>query len=621
MAVFYLDVDDEITSAAQRIRSTSDRSVALVLPANSRLATSRINFRLLAREAGERARSLVIVAPEASARALAASAGLPVFATVADYEAEGEAARAGATAPAAEAGLSDGSIPASARPASGEGTTATGTSEATVRSAVGRASGGRRGRDGDGSGAAAAGAASAGASAGAAAAADAQVHPVPTRPGARSGAATSGSLEVARPVGRSRRGLWVALAALLVLLAAAAAAAWLLLPSASIVIAPREETVGPLSLSVKADPSVTTADPATGVVPAQALTIPLQAQGEFTATGVKVTETKATGSVTFTSNNTLFPVRVPLGTQVATLAGVVFVTTESVVVPAAQPPPPRYTQGTVTVPVVALSPGPAGNVSAGSITQDGTDLSNNRISVNNAAATSGGTHTEAKVVAQKDIDGAVAQLTRQLADQLSAQLADPGAAPAGTTVFPATKSMTTPAFTPDPASLANQAESTFQLSASATGSVTAVSEDAIRQLADGRIRSEVPADHQLVDGSVAIQLGEAQANGGVLTFPVTVSALDVRKLDADTLRQAVKGKPVDEARAYLQRFGEVRLDTWPGWTSAIPTYDFRLDLRIEPALPPASASPSPPPSAPGSAAASPPPSTTGSGASPAPSAS
>ncbi|MGZ6339379.1 MAG: hypothetical protein ACXWNG_03335, partial [Candidatus Limnocylindrales bacterium] len=62
MAVFYLDVDDEITSAAQRIRSTTDRTVALVLPAGSRLATSRINFRLLAREAGERARSLVIVA-------------------------------------------------------------------------------------------------------------------------------------------------------------------------------------------------------------------------------------------------------------------------------------------------------------------------------------------------------------------------------------------------------------------------------------------------------------------------------------------------------------------------------------------------------------------------------
>ena len=33
MAVYYLDIDDEITSAAARIRGTDDVSVVLVLPA------------------------------------------------------------------------------------------------------------------------------------------------------------------------------------------------------------------------------------------------------------------------------------------------------------------------------------------------------------------------------------------------------------------------------------------------------------------------------------------------------------------------------------------------------------------------------------------------------------
>jgi hypothetical protein len=86
MAVFYLDVDDEITSAAARIRASADVDVALVLPAGSRIATSRINFRLLAREAAGHSRRLGIVAPEASARALAASAGLPVFPSVVEYD-------------------------------------------------------------------------------------------------------------------------------------------------------------------------------------------------------------------------------------------------------------------------------------------------------------------------------------------------------------------------------------------------------------------------------------------------------------------------------------------------------------------------------------------------------
>ena len=63
------------------------RGSALVIPFGSRVATSRINFRLLAREAMVNGRRLDIVAPDASARALAASAGLPVFGSVGEYEA------------------------------------------------------------------------------------------------------------------------------------------------------------------------------------------------------------------------------------------------------------------------------------------------------------------------------------------------------------------------------------------------------------------------------------------------------------------------------------------------------------------------------------------------------
>src|SRR5450432_2422323 len=86
--VYYLDVDDEITSAAARIRASQDPRVGLVVPAGPRIAPPRINFRLLAREAVERNRALSIVSTDPAARALAASAGLPVYATVGDFEAD-----------------------------------------------------------------------------------------------------------------------------------------------------------------------------------------------------------------------------------------------------------------------------------------------------------------------------------------------------------------------------------------------------------------------------------------------------------------------------------------------------------------------------------------------------
>ena len=101
-AIIYLDVDDEITSAAARIRNATETKVALVLPPGSRLATSRINFRLLAREALERNRVLSIVAADPAARAIAASAGLPVHATVGELEVA--TAEPASTAPMAPAG-------------------------------------------------------------------------------------------------------------------------------------------------------------------------------------------------------------------------------------------------------------------------------------------------------------------------------------------------------------------------------------------------------------------------------------------------------------------------------------------------------------------------------------
>jgi len=84
--IIYLEVDDEITSAAARIRASDAARIAVVLPYGSRVATSRINFRLLSRDALTHDKRLSIVTGDPATRALAASAGLAVFASVAEYE-------------------------------------------------------------------------------------------------------------------------------------------------------------------------------------------------------------------------------------------------------------------------------------------------------------------------------------------------------------------------------------------------------------------------------------------------------------------------------------------------------------------------------------------------------
>ncbi|HLB44630.1 MAG TPA: hypothetical protein VJK49_04525, partial [Candidatus Limnocylindrales bacterium] len=86
MTVCYLEIDDEITTAIARLRAVDDGEAVIIVPPGSRIATSRINFKLLAREANERRLNVAAVSDDPAVRALAISAGLPTYDTVASAE-------------------------------------------------------------------------------------------------------------------------------------------------------------------------------------------------------------------------------------------------------------------------------------------------------------------------------------------------------------------------------------------------------------------------------------------------------------------------------------------------------------------------------------------------------
>ncbi len=87
MAVWYLDSDDEITDAVARLRNATDERVVFVVPTGSRIATGRINFKLLHREAAARGLTLAIASPDVQVRAMAASAGVLGLPTATEAEA------------------------------------------------------------------------------------------------------------------------------------------------------------------------------------------------------------------------------------------------------------------------------------------------------------------------------------------------------------------------------------------------------------------------------------------------------------------------------------------------------------------------------------------------------
>ena len=583
----YLDSEDEITSAAARIRNAPGDRIGLVLPFSSRVATSRINFRLLAREAEANGRILDIIAPEPAARALAASAGLAAYATVTDYE---DAVGGGATGgPRWGDGSDAGQAGVPPHPDTGEWV--------QTQAEVGGVGGTRRRAPAE--------------------TPDRQDWTAPGSTGTKStfsdgptrrtlaGAASTPvapTPSAAPKVARRPRPMVPAtvLGAILVaavLIGVVAAAAAMLLPAAEITVVARTEALPAVTLEVVADPAVTSVDPVALRVPGLLLQVPVQASGQYPATGKKVTETKAAGSVRFQSANTYFAASIPQGTRVSTLDGVVFATTATTIVPKAvyNPKTKVLTVGTASVGIAAVTPGVAGNVAAGTITQVPASLTNEVVDVSNPAPTTGGTHTEAPQVVKADVDAALKDLQTKLAAAFQTQIAAPPGLPSGAVAYPTTAVLGTATPDTDPATLVGTPQDTFSLSMSATGTILAVDPGPISALGQAAVSRVVGKGYTVVPGSVVVQVGAGTPNAGTVGFAVQVTGQRVKQLDAAALQAEVLGRTAADARAVLEVDGTVTINLWPFWVNAVPSNASRVTLTVGAA---AGAAPSEGPGAP-----------------------
>jgi hypothetical protein len=383
-----------------------------------------------------------------------------------------------------------------------------------------------------------------------------------------------------RGTGR-RAPIAVGLAVLALALLVGVVGAYLFLPSATIVVTPKTRTVGPISLTVTADPDTTEPDPSAPSVPAETLSVDVETSDTFPATGKRVEETAAAGSVRFRNVDFTSSNFIPAGSIVSASGGIRFRTDRSVTVGAASLVGLQIVPKTASVPVTAVEPGPEGNLEPNSILTIPKDESPVTLSVTNPEATTGGTREEFPTVTQEDVDAALAALDVALRADFAEQVSDPALAPPGTTVFPETAVLgeTTPSV--DPATLVGVEEASFDLSLSATGTVIAVDEAPVASIAETRLRDSVAAGSELVEDSIDVEVGTAVVVDGVVTFPVTASATQVAVLDPEELKALVLGKTPAEAEAILAPYGTAIIELSPTWVSTIPTFENRVDLTVD----------------------------------------
>ncbi len=541
MAVCYLEVDDEITDAIGRLRAVKDDNAVLVVPPGSRIASSRINFKLLAREAAVRKLNLVAVSDEPQVRALAISAGLPAYDSLASAEQGLVNFREQDRRLAERLGESGDSVAGETRvlPAAARTPALTGTERLSS---------------------------------------DTAVLPLEAGPGAERSTART-----ARQRGR-RRGPPIAPLLVLVLVAlligGTAYGAYLFLPTASITLRPLASEFRLPTFSVTADTNVAVVDATAGVIPAEQVSVPIHLDGDFSATGVQTRETRATGSVRFRSENTVDPVTIAAGTIVSTIDGIDFETLADAVVPRADFA--SSTPGTVDVDVRASRSGPRGNVDSGAVRVLSDALSAQLISVRNPQPISGGTRVDEASISQSDYDAALASLTSAVPAELAARLADSGSVPRGLVAFAATAAVGEIQPDQSAADLVDTLGATFSLAIDTNVVVVAVNEALLDEVAGARVSAQLDAGQTVVGGNVVASHDPGSVVGSSVVFEVSASALAYAEPDPQELISAVRGKSIAEARDALAAYGSAEISVWPDFVDRIPDQAARISLTIVP---------------------------------------
>jgi hypothetical protein len=350
--------------------------------------------------------------------------------------------------------------------------------------------------------------------------------------------------------------------------------AYALVPAASVTLTPRARIVA-TSVEVTADPVIQSVEGA--LIPARLVRVEVEASGRTPTTGLRdVPSAPARGSVVFTSLDGT-ATSIPAGTGVRTTSGspVRFRTTR----PATLDP---RAGAVVAVDVVAVVPGPHGNVRGGIINAIEGPLGL-QLAVTNPEPMRGGDTAPEFAVTEAD--------QRRLRAELMAQLEADGLAAIQSQLVPgeflATSSVTTTETVAETfEQVVGERAETVALTLRIAVAGLAVREDDARQVAQTALAGLVSAGETLQSGNDHYQRGPERIveDGEAVRFVVTADGWAVPVVDRETVREAVKGRTLPEALDSLDGvlpLGRTpQIDLWPVWIERLPWMPFRIRVVV-----------------------------------------
>ncbi|MCB8920144.1 MAG: baseplate J/gp47 family protein [Ardenticatenaceae bacterium] len=348
-------------------------------------------------------------------------------------------------------------------------------------------------------------------------------------------------------------------------------------PSATITLKPAGQPVR-VTRVILADPNLETVDYAQGAVPARRLTVQNSWQATAPTTGAAaVPNAAARGKVLFV-NLRDEEVTIPAGTRVSTSDGsnVIFQTIAEVTTAAVE-------GSTAEVDIIAIEPGPQGNVAANLVNRIEGPLAT-QLEVRNLEAMEGGAVREVTAVSEADqirLRAQVLQFLQALAaSEMEAQLTE--------REFLARPSLQVVQINSETYShfVGEQTEKlTLEMRAALIGTVINTT-DATGLLYEA-LATAVPANYTLNPDNITLSVGDVVGvdEDGRVTFEMIAEGTAVADLNTSGAVQAITGQQPEVALAYLYEQLPLRdvpsAQIWPLWFQRIPYLPARIQVEVQ----------------------------------------
>jgi hypothetical protein len=570
-AALYLEADEDITSAIDKLQKNPATTVQIVVPKRSSMLQSIINLKLLKKAADNSGKQVVLVTGDRIAGDLAARVGLAVAASVGGKAVVGEAK------PAPRASVEDEVIEESDPEPPAEGAEAAEATPATPSPKPKRLLLRRREVSDESSNAASA----------AKAAVPAMSSPKAEPDASDAEPASAGAARGPRVpnFGRmQRRALWLVAGVVLV---GGYFLGTYFFASAKVSLY-ASATKSSIDANFTVDPSNDAkTDASKGILAGQAITVSKDLSGPFTPTGQKDAGSKASGTMTMYNEYDMNPHTLVAGTRLRAPDGKVFTTRTDTTVPGA-------TVGLVGG-KITLNPGKSDPVSV--------EAAQNGDSYNEAPARytvvaytgdmqtkiygqgsqmSGGTTRTVTVVTQPDVDSAAAGLIEKDKDNVKRALE--GKLPDGYVLLESSQSTKTSSVSPAPAVDAEATNATVSLKA--TYAALAVKKSEYTSFLQAQETKQIGDENQIYDDGIAnAQITAAQAeSGGRQTFHFTTEAYSGKKIDKQALAKSMAGKRYGDAVELASRqpsVSRVEISLNPSWSASLPKRSSNITVTIK----------------------------------------